>query len=322
MECFFDEGDLGLKIVFFGTADFAIPVLKAIHTAGHTISAVVTKSPRPAGRGLRLRKSPLHIFAEEQNYLPILTPESLKEESFALELQKLQADIFVVVAFSILPPSLFSIPPKGTYNVHAALLPLFRGPAPIHRAIERGETETGVTVFRIDAGVDTGAIVLQKHCTIAPEETTPELYARLSCYGAEALVEVCDMIAKDTVVYHKQDEQRATRAPLLRKEEALIDWSLSASLLFNRMRAFKPFPGTVTRLNGERFEIEWGYFDESRSYPESIPGTIVDYTHDEMVISTGEGVLIINRVKPAGKRSMSVRDFLNGCRIEKGTVLK
>ncbi len=308
-----------MDFVFFGTADFGLPALQSLLDAGHTLKAVVTNPPKPAGRGLKLRKSPVAIYCEEHSLAPVLTPESLKSDSFIAELKTFDAQIFVVVAFSILPESIFSIPSEGTYNIHAALLPQFRGPAPIHRAIERGATETGVTVFRIDRGIDTGNILLQKSLEIIPNETTPQLYERLSLLGGDAISDSFSLIKEGKAEYTSQNHEDATHAPLLKKSESIIDWSGSSSEISCRIRAFKPFPGTSTTFLEKKLDIiEATPVDLSN---DGSAGEVIKADKEGIYISCGEGVLQLITVKPAGKKAISARDFLNGSKIEKGIIL-
>ncbi|MCL2845249.1 MAG: methionyl-tRNA formyltransferase [Chitinivibrionia bacterium] len=319
-----------MKIAFFGTADFGISALKAILNSHHEISAIITNPPKPAGRGLHLRKSPINIFAEEQRIAPIFTPESIKDEKFIEELKKIEADLFVVVAFSILPKVVFSIPKYGTYNIHAALLPAFRGPAPIQRAIESGAKTTGVSVFRIDMGVDTGDIVLQKECEIQSDDDTPSLYEKLSVLGATALMAALEKIENGEVEYKSQDKTKATKAPLLKKEEAIINWQESAVQIANKIRAFKPFPSSYTTLSDEQIIIEKASAQNIETRRSRLDtnntdgkiGEIIEITKNEICVQTGDGVLVITELKPAGKRAMSARDFINGKQIKEGIILK
>lgn len=311
-----------MKIAFFGTADFGLPTLKALLNSQHEITAVITNPPKPAGRGLQMRKSPVNIFAEENNLSPILMPDNLKNEKFIAELKKIEADMFLVVAFSILPKAVFEIPKYGTYNIHAALLPQFRGPAPIHRAIESGAKKTGVTVFRIDSGVDTGDIILQMECDILPKDTTPTLYEKMSELGAKCFMKAVEKIEKNEVEYKIQDKSKATKAPLLKKEEAIVNWQNSAEQIANKVRAFKPFPSTISTLNGEQITIEKAFAEENSSKNSAQTGEIVEISKDGIFVQTGNGILAITELKPAGKRAMSVRDFLNGKQIKEGNIFK
>ncbi len=309
-----------MKFLFLGTADFGIPALDRMIEKGHECVGVVTNPPKPAGRGLKLRKTPVHLHCEAKSIAPVLTPDSLKDESFLEEVRALNADLFVVVAFSILPEVLFSIPEKGTFNIHAALLPQFRGPAPIHRAIETGASETGVTLFRIDRGVDTGSILVQLSCDIAEDETTPLLYERLSTLGADSLEKGIALLETGDDTYTKQDHSAATKAPLLHKSEGNITWNSSANEIYNRLRAFKPFPGCFTQWNGKRYGVEWAEVVSDSS--DAVAGTILSHDKEGIIVKCGDDALKITQIKPAGKRVMPVADFVNGSPMTKGTILE
>lgn len=308
-----------MKLVFMGSADFGLRAFDALIDAGHEICAVVTTPPAPKGRGRKLTPSPIAMHAEQKGIAPILAPASLKDPSLPAELADFQADLFVVVAFRILPKAIFALPQLGTVNIHASLLPKFRGPAPIQRAIQAGETETGVTVFRIDAGIDTGAIITKKRLQIGPKETTPQLYERLATLGAETLVDALPQLEKGTVHYVIQDNENASPAPKLRKEEGAIDWGKSAADLYNTIRAFKPFPGTYTTHNGKQLSVEWASPLEIEH--SSDPGTIIQVDKESFVAGCGTGALRVEQVRPEGKRSMDAGAFIRGYHIEKGQQL-
>lgn len=307
-----------MNVVFFGSADFGVPALKRLMQS-HKVSAVVSTPPKPQGRGLNRRESPVVVFAREHGITPIFTPENLNSSDFHQALAGCGADIFIVVAFRILPKALFSLPPFGTLNIHASLLPKYRGPAPIQRAIEAGEKETGVTVFRIDEGIDTGGILLQKRISIGQEDTSVEIGARLSGCGAELLTEALDGLSQGTLRFAAQDGSQASRAPKLSKSEARIDWKQGARVINNKIRAFKPFPGTYTLLDGKRLGIERAVpLDNSLS---GEPGEIVATGDFYFDVRCSEGVLRVLDVKPEGRRSMGVRDFLQGKRMTEGARL-
>ena len=308
-----------MDIIFFGTADFGLPALASLVADGHRVKAVVTNPARPAGRGRKLRPTPVAKYCEEQGISPVLTPENLSDESFLDELKGFEAELFVVVAFSILPEVLFAIPPHGTYNIHAALLPLFRGPAPIQRAIETGANSTGVTLFRIDAQIDTGNIVLQKELIIGESETTPELYERLSALGGVVLSEGITYIADPQHELSAQNHSMATKAPLLKKSEGHIDWSLSALEISRKVRAFKPFPSTYAYIDKKRLGIETVEVLLEESDAED--GTVLQCGGGIVSIACGSGVLSLIEVKPEGKRKMFVADYLNGSALEEGSRL-
>lgn len=304
-----------MKIVFMGTADFGIQTLQMLMDEKFTITGVVTTSPRRKGRGMSEEESPISIYAQSRGLRPVLTPDNLKDPEFLETLSALNADLFVVVAYRILPPAVFELPAFGTVNVHASLLPKYRGPAPIQRAIENGEKETGITVFQINKGVDTGNIILQRKIAIGETETSPQLYERLSKLGAEICIDACKLLEKGNVDYLEQDNIRFTRAPKLMKEEALIDWTLPASVLFNKIRAFKPFPGTYTVLDGKRLKVEWAAPVEGGFEKEC--GTICAVSSEWFDVQCRGSLLRVLEVKPEGRKHMPVSAFLNGTKIEK-----
>jgi methionyl-tRNA formyltransferase len=302
-----------------GSADFGIPALTKLMQAGYEIAGIVSTPAAPKGRGLQLADSPIVTFARASRLGPLLCPEKLKDPQFLQQLASLQADLFVVVAFRILPPEVFAMPPLGTVNIHGSLLPRYRGPAPIQRAIEAGETQSGVSIFQIDAGVDTGRIILQRSTPIGPQETTPQLYERLSALGAEALIEALDAYVEGTGKPLTQDETQACRAPKLRKEEAAIDWDLPAAVIFNKIRAFKPFPGTWTNLHGKRLGIEWAQpVLQDAGQP---AGRICRVSAEWFEVACRESRLRILEVKPEGKKSMSSQAFMHGTKLQEGMTL-
>ncbi len=308
-----------MKIVFMGSSDFGIPALKEL-LKHHMIIGVVSTPAKPQGRGLKVVESPIAVFAEENGIRPILKPNDLKSPDFLEELKELDADLFVVVAFKILPRSIFLIPRFGTVNIHASILPRYRGPAPIQRAIEAGEKETGVTIFKIDEGIDTGEILLQNSIPIQSEETTPELFEKLSIAGAQMLVKAIDNLEKGKFSYIPQEHGKSSKAPKLKKEEAHIVWLQSSLSIFNKIRAFKPFPGTYTILGDKRLGIEWAeVIDE---ITEGNSGTIKEVSESYFDVQCNPGILRILRVKPEGRKVMNVHDFLLGNRLVEGDMLK
>jgi methionyl-tRNA formyltransferase len=301
-----------------GSSEFGIPGLEEMIKKGHTIAGIVSTPAREKGRGLVLSKSPVVEYAREQGYTPVFTPENLASETFAQELRKLEADVFVVVAFRILPESIFTIPPLGTYNIHASLLPRYRGPAPIQRAIAAGEKETGVTIFRINRGVDTGEIVVAKKTPIANDETSPQLSGRLSKLGAEALGEALALIKDGGTVFTPQNDSMACGAPKLTKPEGKISWDTPAAAIFNRIRAFKPFPGTYSFLDNLRIGIEWAVPVAGGAALPGEPGTVCAINADGFDVQCASGRLKVLSVKPEGKKTMPARDFVHGRGIRQG----
>jgi methionyl-tRNA formyltransferase len=244
-----------MKIVFMGTPEFSIPSLEVLLKNGYEICAVVTAPDEPKGRGYKLSPPPVKVFAL-QNNLKVLQPQNLKDPNFINELKKLSPDLIVVVAFRILPKEVFSIPPLGTINVHASLLPKYRGAAPINWAIINGEKETGVTTFFIDEKVDAGNIILQKKIEIGQDETAGELHDKLAKLGAEALLETVKIIQTGNVQTIKQDETLATPAPKIKKEMCQINWyEMKAEQVHNFVRGLSPNPGAFTFLNGKILKI-------------------------------------------------------------------
>jgi methionyl-tRNA formyltransferase len=307
-----------MKAVFLGSADFGIPALSML-LQRHEVAGVVTIPPKPAGRGLKVQQSPVALFALQNGLKPLLTPANLQEPEFLQALAACAADLFVVTAYRLLPRSVFAIPRLGTVNIHGSLLPAYRGPAPIQRAIEAGEKETGVTVFSIDEGVDTGGILLQKRLAIGAGETTPELYHRLSLLGAQALEEALAGLEQGTLRPRPQDNAGSSRASRLSKEEARINWRLPAESIWNKIRAFKPFPGTYTLLDGRRLGIEKAEPEGTEPFAET--GVVSRVTPSSFEVRCSRGVLRVLEVKPEGRRAMSVHDFLLGRGLREGTVL-
>ena len=308
-----------MKIVFMGSADFGIPALDAL-LKHHEVIGVVSTPAKPQGRGLKLIDSPVTTFAQTNGINPIFKPEVLKSDELYAQLSALQADLFVVVAFKILPKRLFSIPPCGTINIHASLLPKFRGPAPIQRAIEAGEKETGVTIFRIDEGVDTGEVLLCRSVPIGADETTPELYEKLSVTGADMLIEAIKNLENGTGKFIPQDHSLLSKAPKLSKEEAHIKWTESAKTIFNKIRAFKPFPGTFCFLDEKRLGIDWAaVVDDTAS---GVNGAIAKVNDTYFDVYCNPGILRILRVKPEGRKVMDVHDYLLGSCLVEGKLLK
>lgn len=308
-----------MNIVFFGSADFGVPSLRAVLEAGHVIKGIVTTPPRPQGRGLNLHPSAIQDFAQQAGLGPVLAPEQLRDAELVEQLKALQADIFIVIAYRILPQSIFSLPPLGTFNIHASLLPRFRGPAPIQRAIQAGQSSTGVTLFRINAGIDTGSVLMQRELGIAPQETTPQLYQRLSLLGAQVLVDGLEILGSGAAQLRTQDESLVSSAPKLYKQEGLLDWKSPSQTLFNNLRAFKPFPGTFTHYDNKRLGIEWAEaLDEQSS---ALPGTVVGVGAEYFDVACAKGILRVTAVKPEGKKTMSSADFLRGTSMQQGTCL-
>jgi methionyl-tRNA formyltransferase len=302
-----------------GSAGFGIPSLELLINSGIALQGIVTTPPRPQGRGLKIEESEIGHYAKKRGMGPVFTPEDLKDPTFLHTLSALEPDILIVVAYRILPEEVIAIPRLGALNLHASLLPKYRGPAPIQRAIEAGEKVTGVSVFQINRGIDTGAIILQKKISVMDDETTPQLYERLSAIGAEALHEAILVVQGGQPIVGEQDHTQATRAPKLQKKESVISWVLPAEMIYNKIRAYKPFPGTSTSVSGKIIGIEWAVPVEGNT---GMPcGTICAVHDDSFEVQCGEGRLRILSLKPAGKRTMDVHAFLLGTPIKEGTTV-
>lgn len=306
-----------------GTPEFAVPSLARLIGDGHEIAAVFTQPDKPAGRGRQMHAPPVKEFALEHG-LPVYQPARIKaNEEVRAVFEETAADCCVVAAYGkILPEWLLAIPKLGCINVHASLLPRYRGAAPINWAIAFGETETGVTIMQMDAGMDTGAMLAKSAIGIGAEETAPELTARLSQLGAELLSETLPRIERREVNPEPQDDSQATYAPMLKRGDGLIDWSRSSSELANRVRAFQPWPGAYTFLKGSRLTI-WRAKEvslESRdSGPPAAPGTIASIDQTGVVLwCAGPTLLRVEEMQLEGKRRLSARDVANGLRLEVG----
>lgn len=306
-----------MRIVFLGSGAFAIPSLEALLAAGHEVAAVVSQPDREKGRGLQTAPPPVKAAALERG-LTVLQPRKVREPDAQAALRALEPDLQVVAAYGqILPQSVIDIAPRGTVNVHGSLLPRYRGAAPVQWAIARGETETGVTTMMIDAGLDTGPTLLARATAIGVEETAPELETRLARMGGELLVETIDGLLSGSVRPVPQDHARATLAPLLRKEDGRVDWSLPANAIECRIRAFQPWPGTTATLAGRGLKL-W----RARVEPvpgQTAPGTITAIEDGAMVVACGEhSVLRVLEVQPENGRRMAAAAFAAGARLKPG----
>jgi methionyl-tRNA formyltransferase len=302
-----------MRVVFLGTPKFAVPTLEALVAAGHDVVCVVTQPDRPSGRGQQLTASPVKETAL-RHALPVYQPERIRRPEAVAALAALAPDVMVVVGYGqIIPQSVIDIPPHGIVNVHASLLPKYRGAGPVQWAIANGETRTGVTTMRIDAGLDTGDMLLKAETEIGPDETAVELGARLAAMGAALLVETLGNIA--SIAPQKQDSAQATYAPLLKKEDGLIDWRQPAQAIHNRVRAFQPWPGAYTRFRGQQLHI-W----KSRAAAEepSVPGRLL--LHPLRVVC-GEGALELIEVQLEGRKRIAAEAFANGQRITVSDIL-
>ncbi len=300
-----------MRITFMGTPDFAVPALVALHAAGHEIVCVYSQPPSHSGRGKKLRPSPIHAKAEELG-IPVRTPKSLRKDEAQAEFAALQADVAVVAAYGlILPQPVLDAPSHGCINIHASLLPRWRGAAPIHRAIMAGDEETGVTIMQMEAGLDTGPM-LHKVATAVEAKTTGELTTELAQLGAQAAVEVLsDLTAFPP---EQQDDALAIYAPKIDKAEARIDWSRPAEELVRHIHGLAPFPGAWTDLEGERLKLLAAEVTEGSG----APGTVLD---DRLAIACGDRALRPSKLQRAGKPAMEADDLLRGWPVGVGRKL-
>jgi methionyl-tRNA formyltransferase len=309
-----------MKLVFMGTPDFAVPSLAALHTAGHEVVGVFTQPDRPKGRGNKLMASPVKIEAEKLG-LALFQPEKVKTPETVNLLQELAPECIIVVAFGqILSKEILQIPACGCVNVHASLLPAYRGAAPIHWAVLNGETLTGVTTMLMDEGLDTGDMLMVREYKIAPTATTGEVHDDLARIGAEVLLETIEGLAAGILVPTPQPTA-FTYAPLLKREHEKLDWSWSAFKLHNRIRGLSPWPGAFSTFRHEQVKIWRSRLEGIAGERESsklLPGQIVALATDGMIVQTGESRIELLELQPAGKKKMTALDFFNGRHIKIG----
>jgi methionyl-tRNA formyltransferase len=306
-----------MRLAFLGTPSFAVPTLERLVERGHQVLAAVTQPDRPKGRGQALAPPPVKEAALRLG-VPVYQPERIKRPESVAYLRSLAPDAMVVVGYGqIIPQSIIDIPPLGILNVHASLLPQYRGAGPIQWAIVNGETTTGVTILQIDAGLDTGPMLLKAETEIGSDETAPELGRRLSVIGADLLVEALDALAAGRIVATPQDNSRATYAPILKKEDGRIDWRRSAAQIHNQVRGMQPWPGADSVFRGSALHI-WRArpTDGGATHP---PGTAV--RTQPLLVACGEGSLELVEVQMEGRKRMSASDFVNGQRLVENEVI-
>ncbi len=310
-----------LRIVFAGTPDFAASSLAALLEQGYDVIAVYTQPDRPAGRGKKLHKSPVKQLAEQHD-IPVYQPLNFKQESDQQALQALEPDLMIVAAYGLLLPKVVLETPKlGCINIHASLLPRWRGAAPIQRAIQAGDSETGITIMQMDEGLDTGNMLWKKQTAISENDNGGTLHDRLAALGAEAMLEALPRLSTNQLENIQQDNELATYAHKLAKEDAQIDWSLPAGTIALTIRAFNPWPVAFTVEAGERIRLfEAEVTDDNSDQP---AGTVLRKSRDGIVINCGEQAICIKKLQLPGAKAMSVSDFVNGGKamLEPGTQL-
>lgn len=298
-----------LRVIFAGTPDFAARHLDALLAANYNVVGVFTQPDRPAGRGKKLMPSPVKVVAQEHG-LPVFQPASLRPADNQQLIADLNADIMVVVAYGlILPKAVLEMPRLGCINVHGSLLPRWRGAAPIQRSLWAGDDETGVTIMQMDVGLDTGDMLYKLACPITPDDTSASLYDKLAELGPQGLIETLQLLASGKAKPEVQDESKVTYAEKLSKEEALLDWSLSAAQLERCIRAFNPWPMSYFMMDGQPVKVWKASVIETAM--NAAPGTILEADKQGIQIATAQGVLNIEELQPAGKKAMKAQDLLN-----------
>lgn len=318
-----------MRVIFAGTPEFARVALERLLAAGFTVPLVLTQPDRPAGRGMKLQASPVKQCALEHG-IPVAQPRSLRLEgkypddaATAREaLLAAQADVMVVAAYGlILPQWVLDLPQQGCLNIHASLLPRWRGAAPIHRAIEAGDAETGVTIMQMDAGLDTGDMLLMERLAIAPTDTTATLHDRLATLGGRMIVEALELAACGGLKAVPQPAEGVTYAHKIEKAESTIDWSQSATVIGQRIRAFDPFPGASTECAGETIKVWRCEIDSNKSNTDKRQGQILSVGGDGVTVACGEGTLRLTTLQRAGGKRLAAADFLRGFDLQPGMVL-
>lgn len=307
----------GMRIVFMGTPEFACPTLRTLIERGEQVVAVVTQPDRPKGRGQQTLPPPVKVVAE-QHGIPVLQPVKVRLPESIEEIRGLNPDLIVVIAFGqILPKALLDIPKYGCINVHASLLPRYRGAAPLNWCIINGETETGVTTMMMDVGLDTGDMLLKRSTPIGADEDTQSLHDRMSQLGAELLAETLDRLARGELVPEKQDDALTCYAPMMKKEDGLIDWSRDAQAIKNQVRGMTPWPGAYSFLDEKLLKV----FRVQTASGSGAPGEILSLGRDGIEVACGTGSLVLAELQLEGKKRLSAGDFLAGYKLQPGGLL-
>jgi len=307
-----------MRILFMGTPEFAIPSLRTLLEHGYNVVSVVTAPDKPQGRGQKVAPSPVKELALDRN-LPVLQPQKLNDPAFVSAVSNLQPELIVVVAFRILPPEVFKIPRLGSFNLHASLLPKFRGAAPINWAIIKGEEETGVTTFFLREKVDTGAVILQARVRIGPDETAGELHDRLADLGAQVVLQTVRAIELDTAKPLAQDESGSSLAPKIFRQDCEIDWRKPALQIHNFVRGLSPSPCAWTRHRGKVIRVyRTERVEDDRIHPGEEPGVVVDAGGSRLLIGTRAGLVALAELQQEGRKRMGIAEFLRGFPLKVG----
>ncbi len=308
-----------MKIIFMGTPEFAVPALTAL-AGSHDVELVVTQPDRPKGRGKNMAEPPVKICAEKNN-IPVIQPKSLKKNKEIHDIIKgKNPELIVVAAYgNILPPNILNIPKHGCINVHASLLPKYRGAAPINWAIINGDATTGISIMKMDVGLDTGDVILSREIKISDEDNTFTMTEKLSKIGADVLLEAVKMIEDNKAVYRSQDEGQAVYAPMLTKKMGHIDWSKSMTDIINLVRGTYPWPGSYFYTNNKMIKIIDCFADSELN---GRPAEVIKTDKKGIYVGCADGSIVITSIKPQGKRSMAANEYLRGNKIEIGTILE
>jgi len=309
-----------LRIVFMGSPDFAVPALQRV-VEHHRVALVVTRPDKPKGRGKRMVSPPVKVAAEAAG-LPIVQPKSVKGKKFRARLAEVDADIGVVVAYGkILPLSVLEAFPHGCLNIHGSLLPKYRGAAPIQWALIEGESESGVSIMRLDEGMDTGPVLLERSVPVTPEDNAGTLSDRLADLGAEMLLEALARVEDGTAIFREQKHDAATYAPMLKKEDGIIDWNHAAEAVVNRIRGVDPWPGAVTSLDGQPLKLFAAAIAPKDDTSEAEPGQVLGLDDLGLHVACRQGACVVAEVQAAGRKRMTARAFCSGRPIPVGTRL-
>lgn len=308
-----------MKLIFMGTPDFAATALKALIEDGHEIALVVTQPDKPKGRGHKMMPPPVKVVAE--NYgLPVYQPQSMKTDDAYNYLINFKAELFVVAAYGqILPQRVLDIPKFGCVNIHASILPKYRGAAPIQWSIINGETKTGVTTMQMNAGLDTGDMLVKKYVDISLTETFETLHDKLACAGVDAIRETIIQIESGTLTPEKQDDAISCYAPMIDKTTGILDFSKDAQALYNLIRGLNPYPYASTTYCGTRFKVICA--QPSAEQKEGLPGEILSVSKDGVLVKCGSGSLLITDVQFEGKKKMPVSEYIKGNKLDIGVIL-
>ena len=308
-----------MKLIFMGTPDFAATALKALIEDGHEIVLVVTQPDKPKGRGHKMMPPPVKVVAESEG-LPVYQPQSMKTDDAYNYLINFKAELVVVAAYGqILPQRVLDIPKYGCVNIHASILPKYRGAAPIQWSIINGETKTGVTTMQMNAGLDTGDMLVKKYVDITYEETFETLHDKLACAGVDAIRETIVQIESGTLTPEKQDDAISCYAPMIDKTTGILDFSKDAQALYNLIRGLNPYPYASTTYGGTRFKVICA--QPSAEHKEGLPGEILSVSKDGILVKCGSGSLLITDVQFEGKKKMPVSEYIKGNKLDIGVIL-